>query len=418
MAHTTRTDAAPTVMLVQRHAYDGNRNGDASYIDALCDHLQQRGWRVLMLTTDMRRGRSMPFFRSSFTAGAQAIARGTVEVLGHRVSWSARAWAQAVLRIFGRGLSRKLARDERDAESAWLLRQIARHAPDRVILIYDGCGLGQALRTAGIEHVSIPVFFGHTFQALDGNGVQAIRRTPSAQDIDDLNGASLVGFHSDDDVQEARQLGLRNVHKVGIGVDVASAAQRIRRPEPMTILFVAALAPHNVAALQWLLERVYPRILARLPQARLRIAGSIGRALRSGDLHPSIEVLGFVDDLGAAYDRAAVAIGPMVSGSKGMKVKIAEALAYGCPLVATTVSLDSPDLAWARVSMRLADTPQDFADAVTDVLSSAEEQGRLSAAARRAYEDHVSYRAAYRLLDAHLGPPSMHGTATLQRALP
>ena len=99
------------------------------------------------------------------------------------------------------------------------------------------------------------------------------------------------------------------------------------------MIFVASFfyAP-NRNGLRFLLEEVFPRVWAELPDARLTLVGA--GLPEMPDTDPRVERLGFVDDLGAAYASASCAVVPLLQGG-GTPLKFIEALAYGLPVVAT-----------------------------------------------------------------------------------
>lgn len=98
------------------------------------------------------------------------------------------------------------------------------------------------------------------------------------------------------------------------------------------MLFVGSLRYQpNVEGLLWFLTSVLPR----LPDARLRVAGSSPPPQLLAHARPGrVEFLGYVEDLAGAYRQAALAIAPMRSGG-GTRLKILEAGAHGVPVVAT-----------------------------------------------------------------------------------
>ena len=70
----------------------------------------------------------------------------------------------------------------------------------------------------------------------------------------------------------------------------------------------------------------------------LRIAGEICHALGGLDL-PGVMLLGYVDDLERFYAETDVIVAPMLMGS-GLKMKVAEALSYGVPVVGTAIGFE------------------------------------------------------------------------------
>lgn len=107
-----------------------------------------------------------------------------------------------------------------------------------------------------------------------------------------------------------------------------------------TVAFVASMgwAP-NVDAAVWLVREVWPKVLERLPDARLLLVGREPadevRALASAN----VEVSGTVTSVSPYLARARVAVAPLRAGG-GSRLKILEALGAGRPVVATTVGAD------------------------------------------------------------------------------
>jgi glycosyltransferase involved in cell wall biosynthesis len=116
-------------------------------------------------------------------------------------------------------------------------------------------------------------------------------------------------------------------------VDVASIDPISPLAKEQRAIFVANFAYEpNRNGLRFLLDEVFPRVWAKLPDARLALVGAGSEQPPSGD--PRVEALGFVEDLRAAYARASCAIVPLLQGG-GTPLKFIEALAYGLPVVAT-----------------------------------------------------------------------------------
>src|SRR5262249_39593299 len=129
------------------------------------------------------------------------------------------------------------------------------------------------------------------------------------------------------------------------------------------VLAVGANHPGNFAIGEFA-RYAWPRVLARVPEARLDIVGGIGTALPA---FPGGRVLGLVADLHAHYAAAAVVICPVTVGT-GVKTKMLEALRYGKAVVATTAAAEgmpiSHERAWVTAQSLL-----ECADSVVDLLS-------------------------------------------------
>ncbi|MGF1500418.1 MAG: glycosyltransferase [Paracoccaceae bacterium] len=150
----------------------------------------------------------------------------------------------------------------------------------------------------------------------------------------------------------------------------------LEQPRPPVALFVGAETPPNTEGLAWFLREVWPRVRARLPEARVRVVGAAARRTAEAD---GVERVGFVEDLGAEYAAATLAIVPLFIGS-GLKIKLVEALAAGLPVVATPVGAQGVEDAPAA-ALTIADDPDGTADAVVARLTSPR-AGEERAAAR------------------------------------
>src|SRR5690606_2240837 len=123
----------------------------------------------------------------------------------------------------------------------------------------------------------------------------------------------------------------------------------------------------NVDAMQWFTGSVLPLIHERIPDARLYIVGQKPHAslqtLREMD---QVEVTGWVAEIQPFLHAAGVYIAPLRMGS-GTRLKILEAMAAGCAVVATSIAVAGLQ-AEARRAMIIADSEGNFANAVIRLL--------------------------------------------------
>ncbi|MGH7942143.1 MAG: glycosyltransferase family 4 protein [Limisphaerales bacterium] len=129
----------------------------------------------------------------------------------------------------------------------------------------------------------------------------------------------------------------------------------------------------NCEGVQWFIDKVWPLILNRFPQARLRLAGE-----RSGNLFKgrNIEALGWVKDMQNEMANWSLAIVPVLAGG-GTRIKILEAFSRKCPVVSTSVGCFGHDVENERELM-VADTPEDFATRCVRLLENPSEAARLA----------------------------------------
>jgi len=111
--------------------------------------------------------------------------------------------------------------------------------------------------------------------------------------------------------------------------------------ESARLLFISSLGYEpNLHAARLLLSEIFPQILSRCPDATLAIVGADPPAwlVKAGHRDPRVTVTGWVPDVAPWLDAAHVVVCPLVVGG-GVKVKVLEALARGCAVVATPIAL-------------------------------------------------------------------------------
>ncbi len=145
-------------------------------------------------------------------------------------------------------------------------------------------------------------------------------------------------------------------------------------------IYVASFAYEpNRNGLRFLLDEVFPRVWAELPDARLSLVGEGLEQAPSAD--PRVETLGFVDDLADAYGRARCAVVPLLQGG-GTPLKFIEALAYGLPVIATPRAAQGLDVHDGENCLIAADG-ESFAAALVHVLRDGAPRSLVAAANSR-----------------------------------
>lgn len=137
---------------------------------------------------------------------------------------------------------------------------------------------------------------------------------------------------------------------------------------PPTVLFLGDLryAPNRAGA-ERLIRNIWPRVLARRPEARLIIAGPWPEGLPSyAAAPPGVEFTGFVEDLQALYRRSRIVACPLDTGG-GTRIKLIEAAAQCRPIVSTTIGAENLGLTDGE-DLLLRNTDEDFAEGVDRLL--------------------------------------------------
>jgi glycosyltransferase involved in cell wall biosynthesis len=137
----------------------------------------------------------------------------------------------------------------------------------------------------------------------------------------------------------------------------------------------------NRAAAERLAQHIWPIVRNEIPDARLIIAGAASETLPSRHAGlPSVEYLGFVDDLDALYGRCRLVCSPIVHGG-GTRIKLIEAAAYSRPMVSTRMGAEGLAFRDGQ-EIFLRETDAELASACTALLRDHTLCQRVGAAAR------------------------------------
>jgi glycosyltransferase involved in cell wall biosynthesis len=193
------------------------------------------------------------------------------------------------------------------------------------------------------------------------------------------------------------------------GIDLAYFQPTAQPRQPATLLFTGNFeyAPNLDAALL-LIHDLLPAMQQHLPDLKLWLVGNAPppelRALAS----ESVIITGRVDDIRPYLAQATLYVCPLRFGA-GIKNKVLEALAMGCPLIATPLSIDGID---ARDGQEVAlSTVTSFAADALRLLANHDQRQAMAAAGRALIERRYTWSAvaqAYEHLYAeitHAHPP-------------
>jgi glycosyltransferase involved in cell wall biosynthesis len=158
------------------------------------------------------------------------------------------------------------------------------------------------------------------------------------------------------------------------------ALNPIGRP-PVSLLFIGNFVhPPNADAALRLITDIFPRVQPHFPDLVLQIVGDqpTNQMLRMAN--DKVVVTGRVPDVTPYLDAAGVVVMPLRIGG-GMRVKVLEALAAGKAVIASSLALEGLDITPGEHVM-LAETEQQFADALVELVADPEKRGHLASRAR------------------------------------
>jgi glycosyltransferase involved in cell wall biosynthesis len=158
-------------------------------------------------------------------------------------------------------------------------------------------------------------------------------------------------------------------------------------PEPSSdqnetqMLFTGTSSQRNVLALEAFVKGILPEVQRQVADASLLVAGNfVAQAQRRfADVH-GLRFTGRVDDIRPYYNQSALFIAPFRE-THGSKLKIAQAMAMGMPIVSTPQGIRGFSLANGE-SVLVAHSDAEFAAQIVRLMRDPELRARLGKAAR------------------------------------
>ncbi len=180
----------------------------------------------------------------------------------------------------------------------------------------------------------------------------------------------------------------------GVDLDTFTPNDNVQ-PRDTSLVFWGRLDfEPNIDAVTWFARAVWPRLCAEQPDATWRIVGKCPtkRVLELNAI-PGIDVVGPVDDIRNEAWSAQVTVLPMRCGG-GIKNKLLEAAAMGCPIVASPRAVNGLEAGDGPLPWRLSGSVEDWVRQITDLWRQAEHRAELGQHARRWVEAFHDWRGA------------------------
>ncbi|MFZ2724766.1 MAG: glycosyltransferase [Methylococcaceae bacterium] len=147
--------------------------------------------------------------------------------------------------------------------------------------------------------------------------------------------------------------------------------------------------PPNKAAVLFFINQVMPLLERSLPEAKFRIYGSNVPADIEKLASDKVIIEGYVENVADVYHQCRVFVAPLLTGA-GIKGKVIEALAHGTPSVLTPIAVEGT-LLRSELEVLIAESPQEWADAVTRLYTDEAFWQQTSNAASRFAEQYYSF---------------------------
>jgi GT2 family glycosyltransferase/glycosyltransferase involved in cell wall biosynthesis len=134
--------------------------------------------------------------------------------------------------------------------------------------------------------------------------------------------------------------------------------------------------PPNIDAVLFFLGEIYPLVSERLGDAKFYIIGDNAPPEIVALATEKIIVAGLQRDVRPFFDSVRLSVAPLRFGA-GVKGKINQSMAFGVPVVATSLGVEGTDLR-DREDIMVANEPEDFARALVELYESEELWNRIS----------------------------------------
>ena len=154
----------------------------------------------------------------------------------------------------------------------------------------------------------------------------------------------------------------------------------------------------NTDAITYFAREILPLVRERKPHFRLTLLGKDPSPELLALQSDNVTVAGLVDDTRPYLQSSAMFICPLRSGG-GTRFKLMEALACGCPVVSTSLGCEGLGAVDGE-QMLIRDTPQDFANAMIDLMDSPQEGERIGTAGRAWVEQRHAWEQSAKLLES------------------
>jgi polysaccharide biosynthesis protein PslH len=193
---------------------------------------------------------------------------------------------------------------------------------------------------------------------------------------------------SEKDRELLREMGVKNnLAVVPNGTDTSFFKPMGRKKIDNSVLWLGHMDVHtNKDAVLYFWRDIFPLLQKQHPQVRITFVGSAppkviaDAASRNGN----IKVTGFVDDVRPYIDEAEVMIVPLRIGS-GTRLKILDAMAMGKAIVSTPTGCEGLEISDGK-NILIADTQEDFANKIIELLSNRDMRIKLGKHARNLAE--------------------------------
>ena len=144
--------------------------------------------------------------------------------------------------------------------------------------------------------------------------------------------------------------------------------------------------------MRYFLGEIFPLVKKSVPDANMRVLGSID-GVDLGDIanDENVDFKGFITDMRPVVAQSWLSVVPLRYGA-GTRLKIVESMALGTPVVSTSKGAEGLSVTHGE-NILIADEPEEFAQAVIQVMRNASLRRKLSDQGRKLVTEKYSSEA-------------------------
>lgn len=208
-----------------------------------------------------------------------------------------------------------------------------------------------------------------------------------AYELQHKNDYDIVLLISEEDELFFQQLGSTSpVFLHPFGIKIANLPFVPASQEPLSLYHIGAMdwLP-NQESVDWLLEKVMPVVIEKMPETKLYLAGRNMPSHYFEKQDKNIIVVGEVPDAQAFEKDKSILVVPLLSGG-GVRIKIFQALAMGKTIVTTAIGVEGIEATDGK-ELFVANDANVFAHKILEILNHPEWIETTGAAARKLIEE-------------------------------
>ncbi len=180
------------------------------------------------------------------------------------------------------------------------------------------------------------------------------------------------------------------------GVDV-EFFKIFNSPKKYDLVFVGNMGYYpNVTAAIFLVEKILPIVKQKYPSIKILLAGARPDKKVLALESENVKISGWIEDIRTAYDESKIFIAPIFAGI-GQQNKILEAMSMQMPVI-TSSTVNAAIGGNNGKNLLLADTPEEFAKQIFNLLEDTDFSDSLGQAGRKFVENKYSWQYQFKKL--------------------